>query len=125
MQQAFIKSKQSLTEILSAFEFFDRGSLDLVMRHLSHCRFPLEQPADFHVLIETSGSNAAHDEEKLQSFLEDLLETGVINDGVVAQDATQAQSIWALREGIPEACSKSGSVYKVLIPYICIAHLVV
>lgn len=33
-------------------------------------------------------------------------------DGVLAQDATQTASLWALREGITEACSKTGVAYK-------------
>jgi FAD/FMN-containing dehydrogenase len=31
---------------------------------------------------------------------------------VVAQDTTQILNLWAIREGIPEACSKAGAVYK-------------
>lgn len=44
--------------------------------------------------------------------MEKLLEKQTVGDGVVAQDGTQAKMIWAIREGIPEACSKSGAVYK-------------
>lgn len=36
----------------------------------------------------------------------------MVLDGVLAQDQTQFQSIWSLRELLPEACSKQGPVYK-------------
>lgn len=38
--------------------------------------------------------------------------SGKVLDGVLAQDSSQFASLWTLREGIPEACGKTGSVYK-------------
>lgn len=38
--------------------------------------------------------------------------SGKVLDGVLAQDTTQFAGLWSLREGIPEACGKFGSVYK-------------
>lgn len=40
----------------------------------------------FYVLIETSGSNSSHDEEKLNSFLEQAMTSGLVTDGTVAVD---------------------------------------
>lgn len=40
------------------------------------------------------------------------MDTGTVLDGVVAQDQTQFASLWALRELIPESCSKTGAAYK-------------
>ena len=47
----------------TAFEFFDRESLDIELKHMTHVRDPLSQPHPFYVLVETSGSNEAHDSE--------------------------------------------------------------
>jgi len=66
----------------------------------------------FYVLIETSGSNKDHDDEKLNALMEDLMENEVVSDGVVAQDETQINGLWNLRESLPEACGKSGKTYK-------------
>jgi FAD/FMN-containing dehydrogenase len=63
-------------------------------------------------LIETSGSNADHDSEKLQAFLEDVMEKGIVVDGTLAQDETQIKSLWAWREGITESLSHLGGTYK-------------
>ncbi|KAK9324654.1 hypothetical protein V1517DRAFT_316493 [Lipomyces orientalis] len=111
VQQAFVKAKGELSEILSAFEFMDRASQDHVARFIE-LRRPLDEPHNFYVLVETSGSNRAHDEEKLQTYLEGLMESDVISDGVLAQDETQAKNLWTWREGIPETLGKSGGVYK-------------
>lgn len=40
------------------------------------------------------------------------MESGIVNDGVLAQDETQIGQLWSLREGIPEAAGKAGKVYK-------------
>jgi hypothetical protein len=63
-------------------------------------------------VIETGGSNEEHDGAKLESLLEHLLESEIISDGILAQDSTQLAALWALRESIPEAAGKCGSVYK-------------
>jgi len=39
-----------------------------------------------------------HVREKLDAFLESTMEKGLVTDGVVAQDSSQAASFWQLRE---------------------------
>jgi FAD/FMN-containing dehydrogenase len=36
----------------------------------------------------------------------------LINTGVLSQSPAQFASLWALREGVPEAVSKEGKAYK-------------
>lgn len=38
----------------------------------------------FYILIETSGSNASHDEEKLNHFLEHVMASDLVVDGTLA-----------------------------------------
>lgn len=40
------------------------------------------------------------------------MESETVTDGVLADNETQLQSLWALREGIAEAAGKAGKVYK-------------
>ncbi|PWN19116.1 putative DLD2-D-lactate dehydrogenase [Microstroma glucosiphilum] len=113
VQNVFGKVKSHCGEILSAFEFFDQDAFELVQGHATAgVKDPFEARHPFYVLIETSGSNKDHDDEKLSGLLEELMEGGSITDGVMAQDETQVGSLWALRESIPEAAGKYGSVYK-------------
>ncbi|KAL2188914.1 hypothetical protein L209DRAFT_682501 [Thermothelomyces heterothallicus CBS 203.75] len=111
VQRAFREAKGQLSEILSAFELMDESSQALV-RQVTGNKRPLEGEYPFYCLIETSGSNADHDSEKLQAFLEDVMEKGIVADGTLAQDETQIRSLWAWREGIPEALSHLGGTYK-------------
>ncbi|OCF33401.1 D-lactate dehydrogenase [Kwoniella heveanensis CBS 569] len=115
VQKVFAEAKGHLGEILSAFEFFDKQSYALVKKHQEENggeRKVFDQEGDFYCLIETGGSNAEHDEAKLTGLLEHLLGTEMVLDGVLAQDSTQFQSLWSLRELVPESAGKAGSVYK-------------
>lgn len=47
---------------------------------------PSFSDSPFYVLIETSGSNSTHDEEKLNNFLEQAMASGLVTDGTVATD---------------------------------------
>jgi FAD/FMN-containing dehydrogenase len=111
VQAAFKESKAQLSEILSAFELMDGNSQQLVTRTTKN-KLPLEGEHPFYCLIETSGSNNEHDMEKLEKFLEYVMENEIVSDGVVAQDETQVKSLWQRREGVPEASGHFGAVYK-------------
>lgn len=117
----FKDAKADLGEILSAFEFMDNDSQLLAAKELktTHplCQDELvgeesvpEYP--FYVLIETSGSNKEHDDEKLEKFLEKVMETEVVADGTVSQDENQLKTLWTWRESIAEASQQFGGVYK-------------
>ncbi len=108
--QTFAAARRDLGEVLSAFEFVDRESFELVTSH--GVRDPLGSGSRHYVLIELAGSDEAHDSEKLERFLEGVMEAGAVADGTIAQDETQTAAIWSIREGVTEALSKTGAVYK-------------
>lgn len=111
-QKLLQEAKRKLGEILSAFEFLDSQSMNLVINHLEGARNPLPTLHDFYVLIETTGSDESSDKQKLEAFLLHSMENELISDGVLAQDINQASSFWRLREGITEALMRVGAVYK-------------
>ncbi|GAA5806300.1 hypothetical protein EDC94DRAFT_598647 [Helicostylum pulchrum] len=111
VQKAFKQSRIELSEILSAFEFWDTNALQMFKKHATP-KDVMEKEYPFYVLIETSGSNKDHDDEKLTTYLENMMVDGVAEDGVVAQDETQIRGLWSLREGFTEALGKEPAVYK-------------
>ncbi|KAF3785155.1 D-2-hydroxyglutarate dehydrogenase [Nymphaea thermarum] len=112
-QKLLYEAKRRLGEILSAFEFLDCESMNMVITYLEGVRNPFpSSDYNFYVLIETTGSTESHDKEKLESFLMKSMEGGLISDGVVAQDMNQTSSFWRIREGISEALVRAGAVYK-------------
>ncbi|CAE6526506.1 unnamed protein product [Rhizoctonia solani] len=119
LPEVFKLAKTHLSEVLSAFELFDRESYELVCHHTGQRGLDESEIGDSEcfVLMETSGGRSEHDEEKLASLLEILYDTAsspspLINSGVLSQSADQFASLWRLREGVPEAAGKTGKVYK-------------
>uniref|UniRef100_A0A182UC52 D-2-hydroxyglutarate dehydrogenase, mitochondrial n=1 Tax=Anopheles melas TaxID=34690 RepID=A0A182UC52_9DIPT len=87
VKRTFLAAKRGLGEVLSSCEMIDAASLDSCTRF-----FGLQSPIDkypFYMLIETSGSDAGHDEEKLARFLEQTMEQGLVQDGTVTNDSTK------------------------------------
>ncbi|ORX54561.1 FAD-binding domain-containing protein [Hesseltinella vesiculosa] len=111
VQKAFKQSRIQLSEILSAFEYYDNNAFQIFKKH-NDARSIMDNEYPFYVLIETSGSNKDHDEEKLNTYLEDMMTDGIAQDGVVAQDESQSKRIWGVREGLTEALGKEPAVYK-------------
>lgn len=112
VQKVFVECRKELGEILSAFEFMDGKSQTLTSRYLK-LDHPIESSEfPFYILIETSGSNKDHDDEKLETFLGNQMESGLVEDGIIAQDESQVKSLWSWRESIPEASTLGGGVYK-------------
>ncbi|XP_027180080.1 D-2-hydroxyglutarate dehydrogenase, mitochondrial isoform X2 [Coffea eugenioides] len=112
-QKLLLEAKKKLGGILSAFEFLDSDAMSLVLKHLDGVRNPLPPSIhNFYILIETTGSNETFDKENLEAFLLHSVESGLVANGVLAQDINQASSFWHIREGLPEALMKAGAVYK-------------
>ncbi|QLL34625.1 hypothetical protein HG536_0G04870 [Torulaspora globosa] len=112
VQDLFVKAKGELSEILSAFEFMDRGSIECTIDYLKGLPFPLENHHNFYVLIETSGSNKRHDDEKLSAFLSSALDAKLLSEGVMAKDKADYDRIWTWRKSVPPACNSYGGMYK-------------
>ncbi|XP_033894108.1 D-2-hydroxyglutarate dehydrogenase, mitochondrial isoform X1 [Acipenser ruthenus] len=108
--ETFQLCRGMLGEVLSAFEFLDSACMKLVQDHLKLTNPIKESP--FYILIETSGSSAAHDEEKLHRFLQEVMTSSLVADGTVATEDSKIKALWALRERITEALTHDGCVYK-------------
>jgi len=113
-------AKRNLSEILAALEFMDQTVVRLLLENVR--RIPLvdtnnDSTTDgdaypFYLLVETHGSNIEHDQEKMQNILSTLLEDGHVIDGVLAQDESQRQQIWTIRESANPSFTALGYGYK-------------
>ena len=92
-------ARQHLGELISALEFADARSVEMSLSHTKNAHPLGEDRPKFYLLLETLGSNEAHDMEKLEGFFETALENHVVT-GTVAQDESQATLLWAVRENI-------------------------
>lgn len=102
-------ARETLGEVLSAYEYMDAASVRLALAELDHVSLPLEEEgAAGYVLIETAGCDGEHDRAKLDVFVEKAFESGAAYNGVVAENETQAAALWELRESLSEALVRAG-----------------
>ncbi len=96
---------------LTGFEVMGQFALSLVVRHMPQLRVPFAgmPEAPYCVLLENSDSESeAHARQRFESLLELALEDGCVLDAVVAENLTQAQELWHIRESIPLAQAEEG-----------------
>jgi FAD/FMN-containing dehydrogenase len=93
--------------VLSAYEMFTAQCLARVLAHRK-LRAPFASAASHYVLIELEGAGS----DALESWVQSLFERGVVQDGVLAQNAAEARDLWALRESISESVSATGVPHK-------------
>ena len=98
---------------ISSFELIPRIGIDLTTRHIPGVRDPLKQRYEWHVLCEMTSSRAT---ENLNDLLTESLavafESNVVLDAVVAQSDRERESLWKVRETIPEAQRIDGASLK-------------
>lgn len=94
---------------LQAFEFFSQLALDKVLAH-KKINPPFAQTSAYYLVIEIETPTAS-DTDKSLSLFEQLLESGTVTDGALAQGSEQARLFWSYRENISE-CLAPFSPYK-------------
>ena len=88
---------------ITAFELISRHSLELVWKHVPGTRDPIAQPHPWYVLTELADAgNEQALRSDLETALEEALQQALVDDVVIAENRTQAQALWHMRESIPE-----------------------
>ena len=101
-------ARSRLDASLTGFEVMNRFSLDLVARHFPALPRPLSD-AVWTVLLELSGpQDEAGARASLEALLESALDSGCVEDAVVAESLAQSRALWHLRESIPLAQAEEG-----------------
>ncbi|GLV38636.1 D-2-hydroxyglutaric acid dehydrogenase [Carabus blaptoides fortunei] len=104
----FKSAKQNLNETLSSCEMMDAQSMNMVQSHLKLKSAIGDFP--FYLLLETSGCNGDHNEEKLNNFLEKCLCDGLVQDGTVSGEPSRCNKLWEVRERFAESMKYDGYV---------------
>jgi FAD/FMN-containing dehydrogenase len=89
---------------LSAFEFFTDRALAHV-RRAHGLAAPFEQAAPVYAVAEFDCVGET-DEERALACFQQVLEDGLVYDGVISQNERQAHELWRYREGISEAIAE-------------------
>jgi FAD/FMN-containing dehydrogenase len=103
----FADAKQASGNRVTAFELVPEIGIQFTVKHM-HTRRPLETVSPWYVLLEMADSSEAATE----TLLAVALENGTLTDAVVAQNQSQRQELWALRENMSESQKFEGGSIK-------------
>ncbi|MDT3683896.1 MAG: FAD-binding oxidoreductase [Pseudorhodoplanes sp.] len=97
---------------VTSFELMSRDGIEMVLKHASGTRDPLDTPHPWYVLLEISSQLETGLRDMLEDLLEYGLEQGLVLDGTVAETLEQAKSFWRIRELIGEVQRLEGGSIK-------------
>ena len=86
-------------DTLSGFELLNRNSIQLAIDHSPEVKFPFSTLNNWYVLINLSGSCGTR--KTLEIILSEAKENNIIDDGVIAQNISQANNLWNIRNAVP------------------------
>jgi FAD/FMN-containing dehydrogenase len=100
-------------DAVTSFEYLARSCLDQVLEHLPGTGDPFDEAYGHYILLELAkGGAEAGLRDLAETVLSEALEAGEALDAVLAASAAQADSLWRLREAIPEAQKHAGGCIK-------------
>ncbi|WP_299369513.1 FAD-binding oxidoreductase [uncultured Tateyamaria sp.] len=103
-------ARDQVGEGVSAFELIGRQGFDFLAETVPEIRNPWDQTPDWCVLVELGLSAAASPSDALEALFAAGVEAGLMEDGMIAQNEAQRAAFWAIRETIPEANRRVGSI---------------
>ncbi|MBR0829245.1 FAD-binding oxidoreductase [Bradyrhizobium manausense] len=98
-------ARSGLGPLLSAFEVMWPDYWDVITARAG-VRPPVGAGHGFYVLVEAQGTDESIDAPRFQSWLEDLMERGLLADAAVAQSLAQTKAFWEVRD----ICAEFGQV---------------
>jgi glycolate oxidase subunit GlcD len=101
VMQVFSEFQKKL--IIVAFEMLAQNALEAVIK-TTQLPAPFAEKSNFYIVCECE-KKSEQDEIKILEVFNSCLEQGYLNDGLLAQNETQAKNFWRYRENISESLS--------------------
>ena len=95
---------------ISAFEIMHRQGFDFLAEVGPEVRQPFDEVPEWCVLIDVGLPAGLVPEAALEDLFAAAADAGLVTDGVIAQSHAQRDAFWHIRESIPEANRRIGSV---------------
>jgi FAD/FMN-containing dehydrogenase len=101
---------EQIGEGVSAFESMHRQGLDFLGDVGPDFKQPFDDTPEWCVLIDVGLPARLSPEEALEGLFASAFDAGLVTDGAIAQNMAQRAAFWHIRESIPEANRRIGSV---------------
>ena len=95
---------------LSAFELIHSQSFEFLADVGPDIKAPFNPVPEWSVLVDVGFSAAVNPQIALETLFTSAHEAGLVDDGVIAQSDAQRNALWHIRESIPEANRRIGSI---------------
>ncbi|SHL29762.1 FAD/FMN-containing dehydrogenase [Roseovarius litoreus] len=103
-------ARDHMGEGVSAFELMHRAGLEFLAETLPDIRQPFADPPEWFVLIDVGLARGLDPATALETLFAEAFEAGLVSDGMIASSEAQRHDFWEVREQIPEANRRIGSV---------------
>ncbi len=103
-------AQAQLGDAVSAFELIHRQGMDFLAEVGPAVKAPFADQPDWIVLVDLGMPQGGVPEAALARLFETAADMGLVQDGVIAQSLADRQAFWHIRESIPEANRRVGSV---------------
>jgi len=102
-------ARSRLNAGLTGFEMMNQFSMSLVDKHFPERRVPLWRESPYCVLLEHSDMESEdHARISLEGLLEEAMSEACVSNAIVAENLSQAQNLWLIRENITMAQANEG-----------------
>lgn len=101
---------ERLGTTISAFELIHRQGLEFLRETDVEYTEPLGERHEWMVLLDCAAGAGSDIQQMLENSLGEGMEQGLILDAVLAQNTTQQNAFWNIRENIPEGNRRIGSI---------------
>ena len=115
-----------LAEGISAFELIGRQGPDFLAETMPELRQPFDPAPEWMVLVDLGLPAGLDPVAALEGLYAAAADAGLVSDGVIAQSEAQRAEFWAVRESIPEANRRIGSVssHDISVPLGAVAEFI-
>ena len=117
---------EHLGDTISAFELMHRQGPDFLREVGPEIVMPFADQPDWMVLIDVGLPRGLSPDAALGDLYAAADDAGLVSDGVIAQSLSQRAAFWTLRESIPEANRRIGSIssHDISVPLSCIPDFI-
>ena len=103
-------TRDQLADSISAFELINQQGFQFLDQVGPDVARPFHDTPKWSVLIDVGLPKGLNADDALLAIFETASDAGVVIDGVIAQSEAQRRELWAIRENIPEANRRIGSI---------------
>ncbi len=103
-------ARDHMGEAISAFELMHRTGLDFLAETMPDLRQPFADRPEWVVLMDVGLAKGLKADAALEALFAAAAKVGLVHDGLIAQSEQQRREFWDIRETMPEANRRIGSV---------------